>query len=85
MYRTAIAIEMNKHDETYREICFKSKKYECVVCGEKEVIDVHHFDENKTNNSVDNLIPLCPTHHRYIHTKRLKQIVVDAIRGVAQR
>lgn len=78
-------MEMNVGKETYRDICFKSKKHECVYCGEKELVDVHHLDEDKTNNVIENLIPLCPTHHRYMHTKRLKQKVLDVIRGVAQR
>lgn len=53
----------------YRTICFQFHKKECVICKEKIVIDVHHFDHNKQNNSPENLIPLCPNHHRYIHLK----------------
>lgn len=30
---------------------------------------VHHFDENKKNNTKENLIPLCPTHHQYWHSR----------------
>ena len=40
---------------------------ECVVCKEPKVLDVHHIDEDKTNNSIDNLVVLCPTHHYAYH------------------
>jgi hypothetical protein len=39
----------------------------CCICGEKEVIDIHHLDEDRTNNDITNLVALCPTHHAYMH------------------
>ena len=47
----------------------------CCICGESVVIDIHHLDEDKTNNSIDNLVPLCPTHHAYIHRGKLDLIM----------
>lgn len=40
---------------------------------------VHHYNENHNNNNIFNLIPLCPTHHVYIHSefKYLIQNIVD--------
>ena len=67
-----------KNCSGYRNICFKSHKHECVVCGENLVIDVHHFNENCLDNSPENLIPLCPTHHRYMHTKH-KNLIINKI------
>ena len=40
---------------------------ECIVCGETEVLDVHHIDEDRNNNAVTNLVCLCPTHHYAYH------------------
>lgn len=57
----------NYTGNSYIIICSKHHEMKCVVCGEKEVIDVHHLDENRENNDPKNLIPLCPTHHAYIH------------------
>jgi len=54
-----------KNNKNYRTICFNYHKKKCVCCEESLIVEVHHFDENKENNSPDNLIPLCPTHHRY--------------------
>jgi len=54
---------------TYRSTCFLYHKKECVICGEKNVVAVHHMDGDKHNSSPENLIPLCPTHHAYWHSK----------------
>lgn len=62
----------------YRKICFLNHEFKCVVCEEDKILDVHHMDENKRNNSPKNLIPLCPTHHRYWHSK-FKKLVEDKI------
>ncbi len=63
--------------DSYRVICFQHHKSECVVCKEQLVVEVHHLDENHENNNPSNLIPLCPTHHRYIHS--IHKHIVDAI------
>jgi hypothetical protein len=39
----------------------------CCICGESEVLDIHHLDEDSSNNDINNLVPLCPTHHAYMH------------------
>ena len=59
----------NFEGTSYVEYCFKFHRRKCVVCSERRCIEVHHFDRNRTNNSPGNLIPLCPTHHRYLHSK----------------
>ena len=42
---------------------------ECAVCGFTELVDLHHRDENRDNNNLNNLIGLCPNHHLLIHRK----------------
>lgn len=64
--------------DSHRRICFKFHKKECVVCPEENVLDVHHMDEDSKNNEPENLIPLCPTHHRYVHCK-FKSLIIDKI------
>lgn len=54
---------------SYVTICFSFHKKECIICGEDKIVAVHHFDEDHSNNSPENLIPLCPTHHQYFHSK----------------
>ena len=45
----------------------------CVVCGEKPdglELDVHHVDYDKKNNTIDNLVPLCHSHHSMTGSRR---------------
>ena len=67
----------------YRTICFHFHDKKCVVCGEDKIVEVHHLDENNKNNDPSNLIPLCPTHHKYWHSrykKKVEKIVLKYIR-----
>lgn len=59
----------NWRDDSYRTTCFLFHKKECVICGEANIVEVHHYDEDHTNNSPDNLVPMCPTHHQYWHSR----------------
>jgi len=61
-------------DESYRTICFAHHKKQCVVCGERKIVAVHHLDENRENNSPENLVPLCPTHHQYWHSRYKSEV-----------
>lgn len=70
----------NWKDSVYRTTCFYFHKKECVVCGENIMVEVHHLDENHKNNLPNNLIPLCPTHHRYWHSNHkymIENVVLD--------
>jgi len=55
---------------SYRDKCFKYHDKACVVCKFNLVVDVHHVDGNRKNNIPQNLVPLCPNHHRMIHKKK---------------
>ena len=67
-----------KLSKKYREICFNNHKHECVICGEDKILDVHHYDGDRTNNKPNNLIPICPTHHNYIHFG-YEHLVIDKL------
>lgn len=41
----------------------------CCVCGISNV-QIHHLDEDRGNNQIDNLCPLCPNHHAEVHSKK---------------
>lgn len=56
-----------RHD--YRYVCFTNHEKACIVCGEDKVVSVHHYDEDRKNNVPENLVPLCLTHHTYMHSK----------------
>lgn len=69
----------NWKDSAYATTCFYYHKKECVICKEKNIVEVHHLDENKNNNDPSNLIPLCPTHHQYWHSKH-KHLIEESVR-----
>lgn len=55
--------------KNYRTICWYNHVKKCVICQEDKIVAVHHMDEDKTNNDPKNLVPLCPTHHGYWHSR----------------
>lgn len=71
-------MQLEHYNTNYRTICFTHHKKECVVCGEDRIVSVHHYDENHNNNDPNNLVPLCPTHHQYVHSG-YKDLVIDKI------
>lgn len=64
--------------DTYRSTCFAFHKKECIICKESNIVAVHHYDENHNNNKPDNLIPLCPTHHQYMHSN-FKHLILEKV------
>jgi hypothetical protein len=68
----------NWNPDAYRSTCFNYHQPICVICGEDKIVAVHHYDENHNNNDPANLIPLCPTHHQYVHS-RYKNLVQSMI------
>ena len=40
----------------------------CIICGFKEVVDLHHKNGRKDNSD---LVCLCPNHHALIHRKHI--------------
>lgn len=63
----------------YQSICFNHHDKKCVVCGEDKIVAVHHYDHNHENNDPKNLVPLCPTHHSYVHSRYVSEVqpVID--------
>lgn len=59
----------------YTTICWKSHKKECIICGENKIVAVHHMNEDHTDNRAENLVPLCPTHHTYMHSQYRTEIL----------
>jgi len=53
----------------YAVVAWRYHDKECIICGESKIVAVHHYDENHCNNDPKNLIPLCPTHHQYMHSR----------------
>lgn len=55
---------------TYRAKAFAHYPHECQLCGYKEnkaALVVHHIDEDRGNDDIDNLIILCANCHAITH------------------
>lgn len=57
------------NSKNYRRKAFETFPHKCMVCGwdeDERILEVHHKDEDRNNNDIDNLSILCPTCHRKI-------------------
>ena len=59
----------------YQTLCFTKHKKECIICGENKIVAVHHMNEDHSDDRIENLIPLCPTHHQYMHSRYKAEIL----------
>lgn len=62
---------------SYRDRAFQEYEHKCSVCGwneDENILEVHHIDENRNNNDINNLIILCPICHRKL-TNHLYELV----------
>jgi len=60
---------------TWKELTKK-----CILCGFDKVVDLHHLDKCRENSSKENLVGLCPNHHRMIHDIRYSDETQEEIR-----
>lgn len=72
----------------YTTLCFRVHQYKCCICGFDKIVAVHHYDENRENNRIENLIPICLNHHQMWHTKRfhkeIKSLVDKWVQSVVE-
>ncbi len=55
---------------SYRKLAFDNFPHECYHCKYNKypnVLQVHHLDENRENNNLENLRIVCPTCHSELH------------------
>jgi len=51
----------------------------CEICTSKKTLQVHHIDENRDNNGLDNLMTLCSSCHQSVHNKNLECVHYDEV------
>lgn len=67
-YKNLLSID-TQNGVAYRRNAFLHYEHKCAICGwnkDERVLEVHHIDENRDNNNIDNLIILCPTCHKFL-------------------
>jgi len=57
----------------YRQKAIEEYGEECQVCGRTSNVEVHHRDGDRTNNRLENLIPMCRGCHTRVHRGRLEK------------
>lgn len=73
----------NNMEYSYRETCLASRAEECFACHVDEDIVVHHIDGDRSNNELDNLIPLCRPCHSTLHSA--KNLELDFLRSLREK
>ena len=61
--------------ETHRKITEK-----CAICGFDKIVDLHHIDRNHENNSPENLVGLCPNHHKMTHMDNYREELIQVLK-----
>ena len=59
----------------YQDLCFRHHGKQCIVCGENKIVAAHHINEDHSDNRPENLVPLCPTHHQYVHSRYKNEVM----------
>lgn len=73
-----MTFSIENHNQDYRPAHSTAKKIAkrflntecCELCGSTQNIDIHHKDEDYTNNNIDNLQSLCRSCHMKQHKKK---------------
>lgn len=53
----------------YTTVAWRHHEKRCIICGEEKIVAVHHYNKVHSDNDPKNLVPLCPTHHQYMHSR----------------
>ena len=56
-------------DNNLKESVLNRFNNECIICGAKEGLHIHHKDKNPSNNQIDNLMVLCGVCHKKVHMR----------------
>jgi len=66
------------YDKEYRKILREQQSGVCFKCkDDTKILCLHHIDENKTNDSFDNLIFVCRSCHSKIHNNKEFKYLFD--------
>lgn len=80
IYKTEQDIKNEKYScvANYVKVCWRHHKKKCIICDEILIVEAHHYNEIHSDNRPENFAPLCPTHHRYWHS-RYRYLIKDRV------
>ncbi len=64
---------------------YKKLTKQCVICGFDKIVDLHHLDGDHKHNSQENLVALCPNHHKMIHMREFKESIMKTLERKGQK
>lgn len=84
-YNTTFRLDYNKNwnykkNHNIPIELYKKLTQECAICDFDKIIDLHHLDGNRSNNSEKNLIGLCPNHHKMVHHLQFRDEILQKLR-----
>lgn len=65
---------------SYRELCKHTHGLRCIICGFDKAVEVHHINGNRKDNNIENLVCLCPNHHKMVHIPEYKEEIMFKIK-----
>ncbi len=60
---------------------YNKKTKKCCICGFNKIVELHHLDENKKNNNENNLVGLCPNHHKMLHNFKFRKKIIQKLKN----
>ena len=84
-YQTIFHLQYNKDRNYEKRHNISAEEYKkltrrCVICGFDKIVELHHLDGNRKNNNRNNLIGLCPNHHKMFHTIKYKREILKELK-----
>ena len=78
-------LELNKawNYKKYHNIqpeLYKKITKSCIICGFDKVVELHHLNQNKQDSSEENLLGLCPNHHKMIHNYNFREEIFNTLK-----
>jgi hypothetical protein len=70
---------------THRQVCFRHHGEACRVCDRSDNVVVHHRDGDATNDSPENLVPLCQSCHKHVHNGNRRDETMSALIDALER
>lgn len=59
---------------------YKKITSQCAICGFSKIVELHHLDHNRKNNASDNLVGICPNHHKMIHNRAFRKGIFQILK-----
>lgn len=80
-YVAKMTTGLTKNKNGFRTISDRIRKTNpmCALCGTKKAIHIHHIEPYRytQNNNLENLIPLCNSHHKVVENQTEQLLKID--------